>query len=315
MRVVPGIRTLRTLAVAGKHMNFTRAAEELGLTPAAVSFQIKEIEDQVGAPLFLRSGRALKLTEAGRILCAAAEDAVDGMSRAVTRVARLKRSARQLKVTLDPQLATKWLMRHITEFRKLHPDVDIRFDVSYDVRDFDIDDVDVAIRFGVGRYPGCRTDRLFSNVIIPVCSPALLTGDHPIREPADLLNHTLAQINWSRDGIIWPTWPMWMAAAGISELDERQILVFATSSDAIEAAATGEVVALADFSIVANDLSEGRLVRPFELGIRVPPEFGYYLVYPEALSDNVEFCAFRAWLLDQASRFADPELEAGSSFS
>lgn len=301
-RVTPGIRTLRTLAAAGRHLNFTRAAEELGLTPAAVSYQIKEIEEQLGAELFGRSGRALYLTPAGKIICDAADDAIDGMNRAVSKLAKLKRGTAQLKVTVDPQFATRWLMRHIVDFRKANPGIDVRFDVSYDVRDFELDDVDVAIRYGAGNYPGCTAHRLFTNVIIPVCSPRLLTGERPLRVPSDLLNHTLAHINWTREGITWPTWPMWMAAAGIQDFDDSRTLVFEKSSETIEAALTGEVVALADMAMVAVDLSEGRLVQPFELGIRVPPEFAYFLVYPEESGASAGVLAFKDWILQEASK-------------
>lgn len=300
MPVAPGIRTLRTLAAAGRHLNFTRAADELGLTPAAVSFQIKEIEAVLGCELFLRSGRTMELTDAGQILCSAAEDAIDTMNRAVSRIVRQKRDARQLKVTVDPQFATKWLMRHVVEFRRLHPQIDLRFDVSYELRDFEMDDIDIAIRFGMGNYPGCTANRLFSNVITPVCSPRLLKGDQPIRTPSDLLRHTLAHIHWTGNGLTWPTWSVWMAAAGIADFDDDNTLVFEKSSEAIEAAMTGEVVALADFSMVANDLSEGRLVRPFDLGVTVPPEYGYYLVYPTADPLDFRVSAFRDWVLGAA---------------
>lgn len=299
-RIVPGIRTLRTLATAGRHLNFTTAAGELGLTPAAVSFQIKEIEEQLGVDLFIRQGRRMSLTPAGQILCAAAEEAVESMNRAVSRIGKLKRGTTQLKVTVDPQFATKWLMRHTVEFRKRQPNIDVRFDVSYDLRDFELDDVDVAIRFGAGHYPGCQAHRLFHNVIIPVCSPVLLRGDNPVREPADLTRHTLAHVNWEGEGLTWPTWPMWMAAAGVPDFDDSKTLVFEKSSDAIEAAMTGEVVALADFAMVANDLAEGRLVRPFELSIHVPPEFGYFLVFPNESAGSPQIAAFRDWLVEAA---------------
>ena len=300
IRIAPGTRTLRTLATAGRHLNFTKAGDELGLTPAAVSFQIKEIENQLGTDLFTRQGRTMTLTPAGRILCAAAEEAIESMNRAASRIAKLKRGTMQLKVTVDPQFATKWLMRHTVDFRKRNPSVDVRFDVSYELRDFELDDVDIAIRFGSGQYPGCVSHRLFRNVIIPVCSPSLLRGDNPIREPADLMHHTLAHINWEGEGITWPTWPMWMAAAGVPDFDDSKTLVFDKSSDAIEAAMTGEVIALADFAMVANDLAEGRLVRPFELGIRVPPEFGYFLVYPNESAENPRIAAFQDWIVTAA---------------
>ncbi|AWC21679.1 MULTISPECIES: transcriptional regulator GcvA [Aminobacter] len=302
MRFVPGTRALRTLEAAGRHLNFTRAADELGLTPAAVSHQIKEIEDQLGVVLFTRTSRSIRLTEAGAALCDASADALDTLNRAVSRARKLTRGTALLKVTLDAQFASKWLMRRVDGFRKLHPDIELRFDISYDVRDFDLDDVDVGIRFGTGKYPGLVADRLFDNMIIPVCSPALLASGPPLRVPRDLFNHTLVHIEWSQQGVTWPNWRMWMAAAGVDDFDDSRSIVFTTSSDAVQAAIDGSVVALADFAMVANDLSEGRLVRPFDLGIRVSREFAYFLVYPKGVADDPRIAAFRQWILDEAEK-------------
>jgi len=304
MRSIPGTRALKTLVVAGRHLNFTRAADELALTPAAVSYQIKEIEDQLGIQLFLRSSRSIKFTEAGLILHEAASEALDQLNRAMTRVRRLSRGATQLKVSVDPQVATKWLMGRVDQFRKLYPTIELRFDVAYEVRDFELDDIDIAIRFGAGKYPGLAADRLFENVIVPVCSPRLLNSDRPLREPRDLLQHTLVHIEWSRPGVTWPTWQTWMAAAGIADFDDSRIIVFERSSDAIQAALSGDAVALADFAMIANDLSEGRLVRPFELSIKVPAEFAYFLVYPEESALDPRIAAFRAWILGETAKMA-----------
>lgn len=300
MRQVPGTRALRTLLAAGKHLNFTRAADELGLTPAAVSFQIKEIEDQLGMQLFMRTSRTIRLTEAGTVMCEGAADALDLLNRAVSKAKKASRGTAQLKVTADPQFATKWLMRRIERFRKLHPDVELRFDIAYEVRDFDVDDIDVAIRFGSGKYPGLAANRLFDNIIVPVCSPRLLQSGKPLKEPKDLLNHTLAHIEWSRQGVTWPNWRMWMAAAGIDEFDGSNTIVFEASSNAVDAAMAGDAVALADFAMVANDLSEGRLVQPFELSIKAAPDYAYHLVYPEQNAGDRRIVAFRDWMIEEA---------------
>ncbi len=300
MQHIPGTRALRTLMVVGKHLNFTRAAEELGLTPAAVSFQIKEIEDQLGVKLFMRTSRTIRITEAGTILCDAAADSLDALNRAVSRAQKASRGTTQLKVTVDPQFATKWLMRRVERFRALHPDVELRFDIAYEVRDFEVDDIDVAIRFGVGKYPGLTANRLFDNVIVPVCSPQLLKSGKPLKEPRDLLHHTLVHIEWSRRGVTWPNWRMWMAAAGVKDFDGSNTIVFGTSADAVYAAMSGDVVALADLAMVANDISEGRLVRPFELSIKVADEYAYFLVYPDASAADERVIAFRDWIVGEA---------------
>ncbi|TIX41485.1 MAG: LysR family transcriptional regulator, partial [Mesorhizobium sp.] len=175
-RLLPGTRALRTFEAAARHLNFTRAADELGLTPAAVSHQIKEIEDQLDLALFTRTSRTIRLTEAGNVLFEASIDALDLLNRAVSRARKMTRGTALLKVTLDAQFATKWLMRRVDDFRQQKPGIELRFDITYDVRDFERDDVDIGIRFGTGKYPGLAAHRLFDNIIIPVCSPALLAS-------------------------------------------------------------------------------------------------------------------------------------------
>ncbi|MER9583048.1 transcriptional regulator GcvA [Mesorhizobium sp. M0276] len=301
-RLLPGTRALRTLEAAARHLNFTRAADELGLTPAAVSHQIKEIEDQLGLVLFTRTSRTIRLTEAGAVLFEASTDALDLLGRAISRAHKLTRGTALLKVTLDAQFASKWLMRRVDDFRKLQPHIELRFDIAYELRDFELDDIDVGIRFGAGKYPGLRAHRLFDNILIPVCSPSLLTSGPPLREPRDLFNHTLAHIEWSRQGVTWPNWRMWMAAAGVNDFDDSRTVVFKNSTDAVQAALDGNAVALADFAMVANDLSQGRLVQPFELGLRVAPEFAYFLVYPESTADDPRIVAFRDWILEEVAK-------------
>lgn len=301
-RLLPGTRALRTFEAAARHLNFTRAADELGLTPAAVSHQVKEIEEQLELVLFTRTSRTMRLTEAGNVLFEASIDALDLLNRAVSRARKVTRGTALLKVTLDAQFATKWLMRRVDDFRHQKPGIELRFDITYDVRDFERDDVDIGIRFGTGKYAGLCAHRLFDNIIIPVCSPALLASGPPLNEPRDLFRHTLAHIEWSRQGVTWPNWSMWMQAAGVDDFDDSRTLVFGSSTDATQAALDGNAVALADFAMVANDLSQGRLVRPFELGIKVAPEFAYFLVYPQTVKDDARIVAFREWLLEEAAK-------------
>ena len=299
---MPGTRALRALDAAARHLNFTRAADELGLTPAAVSHQIREIEDQLGMVLFVRTSRTVQLTEAGSVVHEAAVEALATLGRAVTRARKLKRGKAELKVTADATFASKWLVPRIDSFRKLRPDIELRFDISSALRDFALDDIDVAVRFGTGRYPGLIANRLFDNVIIPVCSPKLLKSGPPLNQPRDLLQHTLVHIEWSRQGVTWPNWRMWMAAAGVEDFDDSKCVLFEDSSHAVQAAIDGSVVALGDFAMVASDLSSGRLIRPFELGIKVPADFAYFLVYPAEVADDSRIVAFRDWIFDEASR-------------
>lgn len=302
---IPGTRALKVFDAACRHLNFSRAAQEVGLTPAAVSHQIKELEDQLGLALFVRTSRSIRLTEAGTLVRDATVEALDILGTAVARARKLARGVAQLRLTMDGTFASKWMVPRLDRFRQRCPDIDLRFDISYELRDFELDDIDVAIRFGAGRYPGVTTHRLFDNVVIPVCSPDLLRSGPPLRTPRDLLRHTLIHIEWSRQGITWPNWRMWMAAAGVDDFDDRQCQLFTESSFVIQAALEGNVVALCDFSMVANDLSAGRLIRPFDLGIKVAPEFAYHLAYPDASAGDPRIAAFRDWMLEESGRTLD----------
>jgi LysR family transcriptional regulator, glycine cleavage system transcriptional activator len=299
---IPGTRSLKALDAAARHLNFTRAADELGLTPAAISHQVKEIEDQLGMVLFSRTSRTVQLTPAGAVIHEAAVEALATLGRAVAKARKMSRGLAELKVSSDATFASKWLMPRIAHFRMAHPGIELRFDVSSEVRDFEQDDVDMAVRFGAGKYPGLVARRLFDNVIIPVCSPRLLKSGPPLKEPRDLLNHTLVHIEWSRQGVTWPNWRMWMTAAGIEDFDDRSCVLFSDSSHCVQAAIDGNAVALVDFAMVANDLSAGRLVRPFELGIKMPADFAYYLVYPQGSAADTRVAAFAEWILDQSAK-------------
>jgi LysR family glycine cleavage system transcriptional activator len=302
MHPIPGTRALRTLEAAGRHLNFTRAADELGLTPAAVSYQIKEIEDQLGLVLFTRTSRSIRPTKAGELVLEAAAEALDVLGRAVARARRMERGGSQLRLSADAQFAAKWLMRRVESFREAHPDIELRSDISSDLRDFEQDDVDVAVRFGAGKYAGLAAHRLFDDVLGPVCSPTLLRSGPPIRKPRDLLNYTLAHIEWSRQGITWPNWPMWMAAAGVEDFDDSRTVVFGTSSELLQAALEGSAVVLAESAMVAGDLAEGRLVQPLELSLRLAPEFAYFLVYPQNATEDPRIAVFRDWILAEAAK-------------
>lgn len=303
---LPGMRALTVFDAAVRHLNFSRAADEVGLTPAAVSHQIKEIEERLGLTLFTRSSRTIRLTEAGSLLHEATTEALAGLNAAVARAKKLSRGAAQLKLTMDPVFASKWMLPRLDGFRKLKPEIDLRFDICFSLRDFERDDVDAAIRFGTGAYPGLAAHRLFPNVVIPVCSPRLLREGPPLKEPRDLLRHTLVHIEWSKNGLTWPDWRIWMAAAGIPDFDDERCMLFNDSAHAIQAAIDGNVVALADFAMVASDLSAGRLVRPLELGIKLPDEYGYFLVCPVGLANDARIAAFREWVLAEAGRAPGP---------
>jgi LysR family glycine cleavage system transcriptional activator len=300
-RHIPGTGALRAVEAAGRHLSFSRAAAELNLTPAAISHQIKEFEEQIGIRLFERTSRTMKLTAAGEILHASIGEALENLTRTLARLQR-SRNASRIKVTASASIAAKWLVPRLDEFMKKMPEADVRIDVSDRVRDFDRDEIDVAIRFGNGHYPGHRADRLFDNTIFPVCSPALLKSKGPLKHPRDLLQHMLIHVEWSGQGITWPNWRMWMLAAGVNDFNPGPGLHFDNSGIALQAAIDGQGVVLGDSSLVADDLAAGRLVQPFALTIKGPPQFAYYVLSPLETADEPMVRTFREWILEEAQR-------------
>jgi LysR family glycine cleavage system transcriptional activator len=298
-RMLPGTRALRTFEAAARHLNFTRAADEVGLTPAAVSHQIKEIEDQLGLVLFTRTSRSIQLTPAGAELFQATATALDTLQRAVGRARRMARERSGLRISTSARFASNWLLPRLPQFRAVHPRLQLDFDISDELRDFDVDDIDAAIRFGTGRYPHMRSQRLFDTRIVAVCSPALLQTGPPLDHPRDLLQHTLCHVDWKTDSMVWPTWRMWMAAAGIEDFDDSRCLAFADSAHVVQAVIDGGAVGLADLEMIGTDLAQGRLVRVFDIEVQVAPEYAYHLVYPDSSHDDPRILAFREWLLGQ----------------
>jgi LysR family transcriptional regulator, glycine cleavage system transcriptional activator len=295
----PGLRSLRAFDAAAKHLSFTRAASEMGVTPAAISHQIKELEDQIGVSLFTRTSRAMRLTREGEILRGAAVESIETLTRALQKIRKLE-NQKQLKVTASPSIAAKWLVPRLDRFLAAVPGADVRVDVSSNVLDFDRDDVDIAIRFGEGKYPGLRADLLFQDQVFPVCSPRLITKAKPLNSPRDLLHHQLIHLDWEAQGLPWPNWRMWMLASGIRDFDDARGLHFSQTSLAVQAAIDGHGVALGESNLVADDLTLGRLVKPFALSLRAPTQFAYYVISPEETADTPMVKAFREWSLTEA---------------
>jgi LysR family transcriptional regulator, glycine cleavage system transcriptional activator len=295
----PGLRTLRAFDAAARHLSFTRAAEEVGVTPAAISNQIAELEDQLGVSLFIRTSRTMRLTREGDILRAAASESLETLATALHRIKRLE-NRNQIRVSSTPSVAAKWLVPRLDGFLAAFPGADVRIDVSNTLVDFDRDDVDVAIRFGGGKYPGLRADLLFNDTLSPVCSPSLITADKPLQTPRDLLRHTLIHLEWQAQGSPWPNWRMWMQAAGIKDFDDKRGLHFGQTSLTIQAAIDGQGVALGDSNLVADDLAAGRLVKPFALSLKAPESFSYFVITRLDTKDAPMVNAFRDWCLAEA---------------
>jgi len=299
LRRLPGLVALRAFESAARHLSFTRAAEELGVTPAAVSHQIRTLEEQLGMRLFWRTSRAMRLTRAGAELQRAVGDALSALSAAVERL-RSRDGGQTLTVTATPAFAAKWLVPRLDRFRQHHPDIDVRIDVSERLIDFAREEAEIGVRFGNGIYPGLRAERLFEETVFPVCSPRLVSGSRPLKHPRDLRHHTLIHSEWQAQGATWPNWRMWLLAAGVEGIDPTRGLHFSQIALAIQATIDGQGVVLGNTSLVADDLDAGRLVRPFELALKGEANFAYYVVSPRSVADRPLVSAFRDWLFEEA---------------
>jgi LysR family transcriptional regulator, glycine cleavage system transcriptional activator len=307
----PGLRSLRAFDASARHLSFSRAAEELHVTPAAISHQIKELEDQTGCELFIRTSRTMRLTKAGEILFESSRESLDILGRALSRMRRLT-SNNQLRVSSAPSIAAKWLVPRLERFFAIFPSADVRVDIAATPVDFARDDADVAIRFGLGKYPGLRADLLFADKVFPVCNPRIITKDKPLKVPRDLLKHTLIHLDWEAQGSPWPNWRMWMLAAGVKEFNSTAGLHFDHTALAVQAALDGFGVALGDSNLVADDLAAGRLIKPFELSLNAPADFAYFIISPIETAEQPMIKAFREWCLTEARA---TELSASGSYT
>jgi LysR family glycine cleavage system transcriptional activator len=308
LRHIPGLQALKAFDAAARHLSFTKAAAELNVTPAAISHQIKELEEQTGIALFERTSRSMQMTRQGQILKASVAEALAQLTRGLQRIRELSNPS-QLRVTASPSIAAKWLVPRLDGFLAANQGADVRVDVSSAVLDFERDGIDVAIRFGGGNYEGLKVEKLFSDEVFPVCSPALLAGRKPIRQPRDLLQHTLIHLEWEAQGAVWPNWKMWMQAAGIPDFDDSRGLHFNQTSLALQAAIDGHGVALGDTTLAAGDLADGRLVKPFELALKSPAQFAYFLITSEESAKRPIVQSFVAWVRAEAAVSHGPAAE------
>ena len=292
VRRLPPLNALRAFEAAARHMSFTRAAAELNVTQAAVSHQVKTLEERLGLNLFRRHNRNLFLTDEGQAYFPAVRDALDALSAATENLRSLDTGG-VLTVSVLPSFAARWLVPRLGRFRARHPEFDVRLDPSHALSDFARDGVDLAVRMGGGNYPGLHSVRLMDEVVFPVCSPDLLDGPHPLRRPQDLCHHVLLHDEDRAQ------WRVWLTLNRIEGVDPERGPIFIDSSNLVEAAARGQGVALGRRALVSDDLATGRLVRPF--AISQPYQSAYYIVCPEGQAARPKIKAFRQWLLDEAA--------------
>jgi LysR family glycine cleavage system transcriptional activator len=294
---LPPLSALRAFEAAARHMSFSKAADELHVTPAAISHQIHALEEDLGVRLFHRMNRAIELTASARVLLPGLSDAFAGIQSAVRRL-RAHNDTGTLTVTASPSIAAKWLVLRLHRFQEHHPEVDVRISATDEVVDLTRGDFDIAIRYGCGKYPGLEVELLFTNEVFPACSPQLLLAGPPLRTPEDLSRHILIHDQAVERDPLVPTWPMWLKAAGVKNVPVTAGLTFNSMTLAHDAAIAGQGVVLAYSNIAAADLAAGRLVRLFSLAL--PDQFSYYIVTAPGALERPKVRAFRNWLRHEA---------------
>jgi LysR family transcriptional regulator, glycine cleavage system transcriptional activator len=288
---LPSLNGLRAFEAAARHLSFTNAASELNVTQTAISHQIRRLEQELGIRLFVRQNRALALTPEAKDYLPGVRAAFNDLRLATDRLLR-RENDHVLTVSTLASLAAKWLLPRLSAFQEAHPRIDVRITTSTSLVEFKNDDVDAAIRYGRGQWPGLRADWLMADRLFPVCSPALLTGNRPLRCPEDLADHVLLHTS----GGTSDDWRLWLTAAGMpAQLSKHPGLTFDLTFMTVQAAIDGIGVAIGRTSYVEADIAKGRLVVPFK--ITLPADAGFYLVSPEARADSPKLSAFRQWLI------------------
>jgi LysR family glycine cleavage system transcriptional activator len=308
---LPPLNALRAFEAAARHLSFKKASRELHVTPGAVGHQVKLLEDHLGTPLFVRLTRALELTGEAQAMLPKVREGLDALHAAMQR-AREREHTHPLAVVSPPNFAARWLVPRLASFTGRHPDIELHLTSRQEMVDEFHDETGLVpgleapseaplamVRFGSGHYPGTRSDEVFAARYVPVCSPKLLAGEHPLREPGDLRHHTLLHDDTVIDDGKRPSWADWLALAGVQGVDATRGPHFGDAALALDAALEGLGVTLAIESLLGPEIEAGRLVVPFR--IPVPTGYSYFLVTAEATAENSAVASFRSWLLEEAA--------------
>ncbi len=315
---LPPLNALRTFEAVARLKSFTKASDELSVTRAAVSHQIKNLEEYVGFPLFERHTRSISLTPAGEVALPKLREGFNNISDAV-HLMTSHQSNENITLWMAPSFASKWLVPKLHTFSSRYPDIDIQVHAvaglidtaeknNYSMEElFRSEDADVVIRFGSGDYPGCTVHKLFSVKAVPVCSPELLNDpDKPLNKPEDLIHHTLLHDKTPYEGR--PQWSKWLQQEGIKGIDHERGLKFNQISLAIDSAIDGQGVLLSIEALARKDIKEGRLCVPFDISL--PLEMSYYAIHPETADYNHHAVdSFIEWIMEEAESEPEPKIK------
>jgi LysR family transcriptional regulator, glycine cleavage system transcriptional activator len=293
LRQLPALNALRAFEAASRHESFSRAADELFVTHGAVSHQIRGLEAELGVTLFARDGKRVRLTDRGRQYAAEVRAALVALAESTRRIRSGDRD-RRLIVSMLSSFSARWLTPRVGRFIEKHPEFDLELLSTNALTDFNRDDVDVAIRFGYGKYAGVHMEELLDEVFFPACSPNFRGGNLP-SEPRDLANLPLMRSN---DEL----WRPWFDAAGMTDFPEpKRGVLYEDSSNLLQAAIDGQGIALVRRSLAMEEIIKGRLVRLFN--IDGPSPWTYFFVCPPALLETPRVQAFREWIFEEAQQF------------
>ena len=288
---LPPLNSLRFFEAAARHLSFTRAADELHVTQAAVSHHIKLLEQHFGVRLFRRLTRRLLLTDEGQTLLPVVQACFERLAASTKILAETQRGG-PLTVMLRPFFAARWLAPRLSRFWQRHPDIDLLLHHSNELLGFDAESIDMAVRWSQGEWTDVENELLLNVAITPVCSPQLLSGPRPLRTVDSLRYHTLLHEQ------NYDTWKKWLKAAGARKVNARHGSIIDDSNVRIQAAIDGQGVAMGAPVLLDDDLATGRLVAPFELML---DDWAYYIIYPSGALSKTNVKAFRDWLLEEAA--------------
>lgn len=292
---LPPLTSLTAFEAAARHLNFTRAAKDLNVTQAAVSRQIQGLEEYLGIPLFLRMHRALQLTREGYRLHKAVTLGLEQIASAVVDIRRERRGP-EVTVATSVTFANYWLMARVAKFRAAHPEIELRLVASGPISDLAVAGIDLAVRYGRGRWPGLAAEHLLDNEIFPVCAPDYFEGREPPGDPADLLKETLLHlVEYDRN---WVTWEAWLKSQGVTAPPQKRGLEFDNYLILIQAALGGEGIALGGGRLADDFVARGALVRP--LSAAMSDERAFYLIHSAEVELSEPAELFREWILNEA---------------
>ncbi len=306
-RRLPPLNGLRAFEAAARHLSFTLAAEELNVTPAAISQQVKLLEDYFDVRLFIRLTRALSLTESAKNILPALTEGLNLLGE-VGELLRKQEDGHHLTVSVPPAFGMKWLLPRLDSFQQYAPDYEIRVDATDIYVDLEKENVDLAIRYGSGEYEDLITECLINEHVIPVCSPSLLSGKHPLENIEDLRHHTLLHSGWRKELTAATDWQMWLKAAGYFGPPPKKGPQFNMDSLVVQAAIEGQGVALVDKAMTSKDIERGDLVHLFSNHTSEDEKFCFFLCYPKHHLERPKVQAFREWIFMELAG-ADPELD------